>query len=88
VRRPIINVQGCIRNTELPICSRCLHFIEHTNNYPYDPLPSDRQYGECKKFGEMNLITGEIIYDLAKNCRSDVGKCGKNGSEYLDKTKY
>ena len=40
----ILNRKFCtekifIRNKELPICSKCLHFIEHTNNYPYDSAP-------------------------------------------------
>jgi len=74
-----------IRNRELPICSNCLHFIEHKNNYPYDPIPNDEQHGRCKKFGEVNLITGAIDYDLAKNCRLNVSKCGNLGSEYEDK---
>jgi len=74
-----------IRNKALPICSNCLHFIEHTNNYPYDPTPSNKQYGKCKKFAEMNLITGEIEYDLAKNCRLNISKCGNFGSEYTEK---
>jgi len=76
-----------IRNKELPICSKCLHFIEHTNNYPYDPIPSDKQYGRCKKFGEINMITGEIEYDLARNSRLNDSKCGKIGSEYTEKIK-
>ena len=76
-----------IRNKELLICSNCLHFIEHTNNYPYDPIPSDEQYGRCKKFGEVNLITGVIEYDLAKNCRLNVSKCGKLGLEYTENIK-
>ena len=74
-----------IRNKELPICSKCLHFIEHTNNYPYDPMPSNEQHGRCKKFGEVNLITGAIDYDLARNCRLNVSKCGNFGSEYTEK---
>ena len=73
-----------IRNKNLPICVNCLHFIEHTNNYPYDPQPSDKDYGRCKKFGEVNVITGLIDYDFAKNCRDDNKKCGKTGSEYKD----
>ena len=76
-----------IRNKELPICLKCIHFIEHTNNYPYDPIPSDEQYGRCKKFGEVNLITGIIEYDLAKNCRLNVSKCGKLGLEYTENIK-
>ena len=74
-----------IRNIDLPVCSNCLHFIEHTNNYPYDPVPSDKHYGKCKKFGEVNFITGLIEYDFSKNCRDDINKCGKNGSEYEKK---
>jgi len=74
-----------IRNEKLPICSNCLHFIEHKNNYPYDPIPNDEQYGKCKKFGEVNLITGRIENDVARNCRLDNSKCGKFGSEYTEK---
>jgi hypothetical protein len=74
-----------IRNIKLPSCFNCVHFIEHTNNYPYDPVPCDTQYGRCKRFGEVNLITGEIEYDLARNCRNEIGKCGKIGSEYIKK---
>lgn len=71
-----------IRNIELPLCINCLHFIEHKNNYPYDSLPDDEQYGRCKKFGEINFITGSIKYDLVEICRNDINKCGKNGLEY------
>jgi hypothetical protein len=77
-----------IRNTELPVCSKCLHFIEHTNNYPYDPVPSNEQYGKCKKFGEVNMITGIIKYDLASECRLKDNKCGIIGKEYTEKNQY
>ena len=74
-----------IRNKKLPICSECLHFIEHTNNYPYDPITSNEQYGRCKKFGEVNMITGVIDNDFASDCRLDNNKCGKFASEYSKK---
>lgn len=74
-----------VRNTNLLICLNCIHFIEHTNNYPYDSLPSDEKSGKCKKFGEVNIITGSIEYDFAKNCRDDNNKCEKTGSEYNKK---
>jgi len=76
-----------IRNTELPICSNCVHFIEHTNNYPYDAKPSNERYGKCKKFGEMDMITGIIHYDLASNCRLNNNQCGKLASEFTKKSK-
>ena len=74
-----------IRNKQLPICSKCVHFIEHTNNYPYDSIPSNEQYGKCKKFGEVNMITGSIEHDLASDCRLNNDKCGKFASEYTKK---
>ena len=74
--------KGFIRNKELPICSNCVHFIEHTNNYPYDPIPSNAQYGKCNKFGEVNFVSGTIEYDLATDCRLNINKCGDFASEY------
>ena len=76
-----------IRNKDLPICSKCLYFIEYTNNYPYDPIPSNERHGRCKKFGEVNMISGEIEYDLASNCRLNDNKCGKFGLEFTEKKK-
>ena len=67
-----------IRNQELPICSNCLHFIEYTNTNPFDSY-------RCKKFGEMNVITGVIKYDLAAVCRLGDDNCGKKGSQYTAK---
>jgi len=72
-----------IRNEALPICLNCLHFIEHTNNYPYDSIPSNELHGRCKKFGEVNMITGAIDYDLANDCRLNNNQCGKFGSEFI-----
>ena len=60
INRTFSSQKMFIMNKELPICSKCVHFIEHTNNYPYDPIPSDKQYGRCKKFGEINMITGTL----------------------------
>jgi hypothetical protein len=71
-----------IRNQELVHCSKCLHFIEHTNNYPYDPIPNNEKYGRCRKFGEINMITGVLNYDLASHCRGNENKCGKWGAEH------
>ena len=67
-----------IRNKELPICSNCVHFIEYTNNNPFDSY-------RCKKFGEMDVITGEIKYDLAAVCRLDDDMCGEEGDQYTAK---
>ena len=67
-----------IRNKELPICSNCVHFIELENDYPYNG-------NRCKKFGEVDFITGEIKYDLAAVCRLGDDNCGKKGLHYTAK---
>jgi hypothetical protein len=72
-----------IRNKNFPACINCINFIGHSNNYPYDELPSDKLYGKCTKFGQIDIITGLTEYDYAKHCRDDNNKCGKNGSEYI-----
>lgn len=88
LKNTCFTVKQIIRNTDLPVCSNCSHFIQHENNYPYDAVPSDKLYGRCKKFGEINIITGSIEYDFAKNCRDDNKKCGKDAyiiKKYKDK---
>jgi len=67
-----------IRNAELPVCSNCLHFIEYTNTNPFEGY-------RCKKFGEMNVTTGVIKYDLAAVCRLHDDMCGKKGLHYTAK---
>ena len=74
-----------IRNKSIPICSNCLHFIEHKNNYPYDPIPSNEKFGRCKKFGEVDMVSGIIKYDLAIHCRLNDSKCGIIASEFIEK---
>ena len=66
-----------IKNSELPICSNCMYFGNNLNNY-YDE-------NKCKKFGEQNLVTGMIKYDLAENCRSDNNRCGTHGIGFTEK---
>lgn len=76
-----------LRNLKYPVCFNCAHFIEYKNNYPYDALPDSKEFGKCKMFGEIDLITGTIEYDYAKNCRQDTKKCGINASCYEEKDK-
>lgn len=85
INRTFASKKNFIINTDLPICAKCFHFIEHSNNYPYDPVPNNELYGRCKKFGQINIITGEIKYDLASISRLDDFKCGHIGSEYTNK---
>ena len=75
-----------IKNSDLPICLHCLHFIRPTE-LQKEYRDDYERYGRCKKFGNMNLITGEIEHGLARNCRLDDEKCGYIGTEYTENTK-
>ncbi len=75
-----------ITNLKKPICVACSHFIEYTNNYPYDELPSDK-LGKCSKFGTIHLVTGEVEYNFALSCRKDKNKCGEEGLYFTKKNK-
>ena len=71
-----------IKNTNLPICSNCKHFIEYKRR---DDLLPDITLSKCKKFGAVNIVTGEIKYEYADRCRHDKDKCGIYGDEYESK---
>ena len=69
-----------IKNSNSPVCLNCLHFIRPTFRRDDYEL-----HGRCKKFKEMNLITGENEYSLARNCRLDDKTCGHIGAGYEEK---
>ena len=48
-----------------PTCNNCKHFI--ANNI------------ECKKFSDVNLVSGKVSYESASYVRADEKKCGKSG---------
>jgi hypothetical protein len=52
-----------IQNQNKPICSNCKFFIPNRN--------------ECRKFGDIDIITGKYNYETATNIRSDEDKCGE-----------
>jgi hypothetical protein len=53
-----------IKNENKLICSNCKFFIP-TNN-------------KCSKFGEIDIITNEYIYEQAMNVRKDDNKCSED----------
>ena len=52
-----------IQNQNKLICSNCKFFISNKN--------------ECRKFGDVNIITGKYSYEPASSVRNDEDKCGK-----------
>jgi hypothetical protein len=64
-----------IINDNLPSCSRCIHYKKYY--FPFVPL--NNNLGKCSKFGERNIITGQINYEYAEYVRKDEKKCGTIG---------
>lgn len=52
-----------IQNQYKPICENCKFFVPNNN--------------ECRKFGDMDIITGEYSYEPAIRIRNDEDKCGE-----------
>jgi hypothetical protein len=78
-----------ITNTK-PInpCVNCLHYIKYKYFYPEDEIYDHKtKLGNCALFGKPHLVTGEIEYDSALECRLNKLKCGKNGLFFIQKDK-
>lgn len=64
------------------LCVNCKYFIRHWPDYPDEPI-NHSDYGKCKLFGEMSLITGKIEYDYAKIVRNNPSQCGITGNLFV-----
>ena len=57
-----------IKNINLPVCLFCKYFEQTVLKIPT---------GRCVFFGEKDIVTGEIQYQNARDCRLDEKKCGQ-----------
>ena len=74
-----------ITNMNVPACINCKNFKEHPNNYTYNDVPDKTIHlSKCAKFGEKNMITGQIKYMFAEVCRIDRDLCGKEAKYFED----
>jgi hypothetical protein len=65
-----------IKNVKLPVCKQCTFFV------PYTVTKHKHDLGLCKKFGEKNILSGDIKYFLASVNRNDTNRCGLSGIYY------
>ena len=64
-----------IKYDNLPICSKCIHFI---------PNGSRVDLGKCKMRGEKGLVDGHVVYEYAENMRNNNERCGISGLYYIE----
>jgi hypothetical protein len=68
-----------ILNINEKVCSNCV-FYKKIVTY-YDIVHGEHDYeGRCERFGEKNIVTGEIQYKLACIRRQDNDLCKKKAN--------
>ena len=68
-----------ITNKDLPICKTCEFYYAGKKSV---------SSGYCTKFGEKNIINGDITYQFASVSRINTNMCGNNGIYYVGKNIY
>ena len=61
-----------IKNNSAPLCKQCVYYSPN----------KEPNYIRCMKYGEKNLVTGEITYEYAFYSRGHNGQCGPQGKSY------
>lgn len=70
----VIFVSRFVRNVQFPSCNTCFFFHQKKTSH----------LKKCSKFGEKDLITGEINYEHALTSRNNENLCGQKGLYYVD----
>jgi hypothetical protein len=71
-----------IKHFNLPVCKDCVYHRSHQGKI--DPFKSGEQ-DKCLKYGEKNVVTGEINYQYADIVRKQDLQCGIKGKHFLQK---
>jgi hypothetical protein len=71
-----------IKNGNIPSCKNCIYFRPEWYSDEFSG-----SFAKCEKFGEKNIISGEINYEYADLCRKDESKCGHEAT-YFEKEKF
>jgi hypothetical protein len=75
----LINATKIIKNIDIPACRNCIHYKPSAYNSDFTA-----SYNKCGKFGDKDIITDKISYDIAELCRKDELRCGSN-ARYFEK---
>jgi hypothetical protein len=71
-----------IKHFSLPVCKDCVYHVSKLGKN--DPFKSGDQ-NKCLKYGEKNVVTGEINYQYADIVRKQDLQCGLTGKHFIQK---
>jgi hypothetical protein len=76
-----------IKHQSAPACLTCTHFIPFVSKYDYDEGKDmfSHRLGNCRLFGEKDLVSGETKYEYANLARVDKRMCGIEGKFHAPK---
>jgi len=74
-------------NANIPLCNKCVHFVEHKIYYKSSSeIAPEDVFSRCKMFCKQSAITGRVVSNsYAAWCRDDKTMCGINGKYYEGK---
>lgn len=75
-----------IRNINAPACIDCIYFDKYVSKDMWSIDEKLTRLSKCTKFGVKNVVSGEIHYDYAHNCRSSNQMCKESGVFFSKKT--
>jgi hypothetical protein len=71
-----------IKNFRLPVCKQCVYYLK--NDEKDDPNKIS-DYDKCMKYGEQNVVTGEIRFQYADFARKQELQCGMSATHFIPK---
>lgn len=71
-----------IKNFRLPVCKQCVYFKSQEEK---DDPNKISDYNKCMKYGEQNLVTGEIRFQYADYVRKQELQCGATAKHFIQK---
>ena len=72
-----------IKNIQYPTCISCKYFLEQPHSQT--PAQSVAHLSKCKKFGYMDVITGNIVYETVAKSRINDTMCKMEGVYHTNK---
>ena len=71
-----------IKNFRLPICKQCAYYLKQDEK---DDPNKISDYDKCMKYGEQNVVTGEIRFQYADYVRKQELQCGMSAKHFIPK---
>jgi len=77
-----------IKNIQYPPCITCKYFSLYVPRELHNDPKKNIHMSKCKKFGYMDIITGDIKYEAVSISRFDKNMCRVEGIYHIEKENH